>query len=174
MAGGVNKAILVGNLGADPEIRQTQNGKTMATFRLATSESWKDRNTGERRDHTEWHNVKVFSEGLARVVENYLRKGSKVYIEGQIQTRKYQDKDGADRYMTEIVLSGFNSALQMLDSRRDGGDGGYSGDSYPRSDRGSSGRGSQQRDSDDGYRQQSYGQDSESRRDDDDDDDVPF
>lgn len=129
MAGSVNKVILVGNLGADPEIRNTQDGRPIANLRIATSESWKDRNTGERREKTEWHRVVIFSEGLVRVCEQYLKKGAKVYIEGQIQTRKWQDQSGQDKYSTEIVLQGFNSTLQMLDSRNSGGDGGggYSG-----------------------------------------------
>ena len=121
MSGSVNKVILVGNLGADPEIRQTKDGRPVAQLSIATSENWKDRNTGERRERTEWHRVVIFSEGLCRVAENYLRKGSKVYIEGQLQTRKWQDQSGADRYTTEIVLQGFNSTLTMLDSRSGGG-----------------------------------------------------
>ena len=119
MAGSVNKVILVGNLGADPEIRNTQNGNKIANMTLATSESWKDRTSGERREKTEWHRVVIFNEGLCKVAENYLRKGSKVYIEGQLQTRKWQDQTGADRYSTEIVLQGFNSTLTMLDGRGD-------------------------------------------------------
>ncbi len=127
MAGSVNKVILIGNLGADPEIRQTQDGRPIANLRIATSESWKDRNTGERKERTEWHRVVIFSEGLARIAEQYLKKGSKVYIEGQLQTRKWQDRDGNDRYTTEIVLQGFNSTLTMLDGRSDNQGGGYSG-----------------------------------------------
>ncbi|MEM9014691.1 MAG: single-stranded DNA-binding protein [Pseudomonadota bacterium] len=123
MAGSVNKVILVGNLGADPEIRQTKDGRPIANLSVATSESWKDRNTGERREKTEWHRVVIFNEGLTRVVEQYLRKGSKVYLEGQLQTRKWQDQNGVDKYTTEIVLQGFNSTLQMLDSRNSGGGG---------------------------------------------------
>ncbi|RZO68474.1 MAG: single-stranded DNA-binding protein [Parvularculaceae bacterium] len=119
MAGSVNKVILVGNLGRDPEVRQTQDGRPIVNLAIATSENWKDKNTGERRERTEWHRVVIFSEGLARVAEQYLRKGAKVYIEGQLQTRKWQDKDGNDRYSTEIVLQGFNSTLTMLDGRRD-------------------------------------------------------
>ena len=129
MAGSVNKVILVGNLGADPEIRQTKDGKPIANLRIATSESWKDRNTGERRERTEWHRVVIFNEGLTRVVEQYVKKGSKVYIEGQLQTRKWQDQNGNDRYSTEVVLQGFNSTLQMLDSRGGGGGGGDYGSS---------------------------------------------
>ena len=120
MAGSVNKVILVGNLGADPEIRRTQDGRPIANFNVATSESWRDRNTGERREKTEWHRVVIFNEGLCKVVENYLKKGSKVYLEGQLQTRKWQDKEGQDRYTTEVVLQGFNSTLTMLDGRGEG------------------------------------------------------
>ena len=125
MAGSVNKVILVGNLGADPEIRSTNAGKPIANLSVATSESWKDRNTGERREKTEWHRVVIFNEGLTRIAEQYLKKGSKVYLEGQLQTRKWQDQSGADRYSTEVVLQGFNSTLTMLDSRAEGGGGGY-------------------------------------------------
>ncbi|MEK9722860.1 MAG: single-stranded DNA-binding protein [Rhodospirillaceae bacterium] len=121
MAGSVNKVILVGNLGADPEIRFTQAGKKIANLRLATSESWKDRQSGERREKTEWHRVVIFSEGLANIAEQYLRKGSKVYVEGQLQTRKWQGNDGQDRYSTEVVLQGFNAVLTMLDGRSGGG-----------------------------------------------------
>lgn len=110
----VNKAILIGHLGADPEIRTTQAGKKIASLRLATSETWRDKDTGERRERTEWHRVSIFSEGLVRVAEAYLRKGSKVYLEGQIQTRKWTDQQGAERFTTEIVLQGFNSTLVML------------------------------------------------------------
>lgn len=121
MSGSVNKVILVGNLGADPEIRRMQDGKVVANLRVATSETWKDRN-GERKERTEWHRVVIFNEGLAKVAENYLRKGSKVYIEGQLQTRKWQDQSGQERYSTEVVLQGFNSTLTMLDNA--GGNGG--------------------------------------------------
>ena len=120
MAGSVNKVILVGNLGADPEIRYTQAGKKIANLRLATSESWKDRQSGERREKTEWHRVVIFNEGLANITEQYLKKGSKVYVEGQLQTRKWQGNDGQDRYSTEVVLQGFNSVLTMLDGRGGG------------------------------------------------------
>ena len=119
MAGSVNKAIIIGNLGADPEIRRTQDGRPIVNMTVATSESWRDKNTGERKEKTEWHRVVIFSEGLAKVAEQYLNKGSKVYIEGQIQTRKWQDQSGADKYTTEIVLQGFNASLQILDSRQD-------------------------------------------------------
>ena len=115
MAGSVNKVILVGNLGRDPEVRSTQDGTRVANFTMATSENWRDKNTGERREKTEWHRVVIFSEGLAKIAEQYLKKGSKVYLEGALQTRKWQDKDGQDRYSTEVVLQGFNSALTMLD-----------------------------------------------------------
>ena len=121
MAGSVNKVILVGNLGRDPEIRHTQDGNPVVNMSLATSENWKDRATGERRERTEWHRIVIFNEHLARVAEQYLRKGSKVYLEGQLQTRKWQDQSGQDRYTTEIVLGRFRGELTMLDSRRDGG-----------------------------------------------------
>ena len=123
MAGSVNKVILIGNLGADPEVRKFQNGGSVCNLRIATSENWKDKNTGERREKTEWHSVAIFSEGLVRVAEQYLRKGSKIYVEGQLETRKWQDKDGNDRYTTEVVLRNFNSSLVMLDGRS-GGSGG--------------------------------------------------
>ena len=126
MAGSVNKVILVGNLGRDPESRSFQNGGKVVELRIATSESWKDLNSGERKEKTEWHTVKVFSEGLANVAEKYLRKGSKVYLEGALQTRKWQDQSGADRYSTEIVLQGFNAVLVLLD-RREGEGAGRSG-----------------------------------------------
>ncbi|MGR3662142.1 MAG: single-stranded DNA-binding protein [Paracoccaceae bacterium] len=121
MAGSVNKVILIGNLGRDPEIRTLQNGGKVCNLRIATSENWKDRTTGERRERTEWHSVAIFSEGLVRVAEQYLRKGSKIYIEGQLQTRKWQDQSGNDRYSTEVVLQGFGSTLVMLDGRGEGG-----------------------------------------------------
>ncbi|MGX1196338.1 single-stranded DNA-binding protein [Parvibaculum sp. MBR-TMA-1.3b-4.2] len=124
MAGSVNKVILVGNLGADPEIRRTQDGRPIANLRIATSESWRDKNSGERRERTEWHRVVIFSEGLCRIAEQYLKKGSKVYLEGSLQTRKWQDQSGQDRYSTEVVLQGFNSVLTMLDARSGGGGGG--------------------------------------------------
>ena len=127
MAGSVNKVILVGNLGADPEIRRTQDGRPIANLSIATSESWRDRNTGERREKTEWHRVVVFNEGLCKVIEQYVKKGSKVYLEGQLQTRKWQDNEGKDRWSTEVVLQGFNSNLTMLDGRGDNqGGGGFS------------------------------------------------
>jgi single-strand DNA-binding protein len=121
MAGSVNKVIIVGNLGRDPESRSFQNGGKVVNLRIATSENWKDRATGERREKTEWHSVAIFNENLARTAEQYLRKGSKVYIEGQLQTRKWQGQDGQDRYTTEIVLQNFNGTLVMLDGRGEGG-----------------------------------------------------
>ena len=130
MAGSVNKVILIGNLGGDPEIRRTQDGRPIANLRVATSDSWKDKTTGERREKTEWHRVVIFNEALAKVPEQYLRKGAKVYIEGQLSTRKWTDKDGAEKYSTEVVLNRFRGELQMLDSRggsEGGGGGSYSG-----------------------------------------------
>ena len=124
MAGSVNKVILIGNLGADPEVRTFQNGGKVCNLRIATSESWKDKNTGEKREKTEWHTVAIFSEGLVRVAEQYLKKGSKIYIEGALQTRKWQDQSGNDRYSTEVVLQGFGSTLVMLDGRSGGSGGG--------------------------------------------------
>jgi single-strand DNA-binding protein len=121
MAGSVNKVILIGNLGADPEIRRTQDGRPIANLRIATSETWRDRNSGERKEKTEWHSVVIFNEGLCKVAEQYLKKGATVYIEGQLQTRKWQDQTGNDRYSTEIVLQGFNSTLTMLGGRGEGG-----------------------------------------------------
>ena len=127
MAGSVNKVILIGNLGRDPEVRSFQNGGKVCNLRIATSETWKDRNTGERREKTEWHSVAIFQEGLVRIAEQYLKKGSKVYIEGQLQTRKWQDQSGADRYSTEVVLQGFTGTLTRLDGRDGGGSGGGGG-----------------------------------------------
>ena len=124
MAGSVNKVILVGNLGADPEVKSFQNGGKVCNLRIATSESWKDRNTGEKQERTEWHSVAIFSEGLAGVAERFLRKGSKVYIEGQLRTRKWQDQSGNDRYSTEVVLQGPGAVLTMLDGAPGGGGGG--------------------------------------------------
>ena len=123
MAGSVNKVILVGNLGKDPEIRRTQDGRPIANLSVATSEQWRDKATGERKEKTEWHRVVIFSEGLAKVAEQYLKKGAKVYLEGQLQTRKWTDKDNIERYSTEVVLQGFNSSLTMLDGRGGGGAG---------------------------------------------------
>ena len=143
MAGSVNKVILVGNLGRDPEIRSTQDGTRIANLSLATSESWRDKNSGERKEKTEWHNVVIFNDQLAKVAEQYLKKGMKVYVEGQLQTRKWQDQTGNDRYTTEIVLQKFRGELQMLDARGEGGGGqvgNYSGGGNSRgSDFGQSG-----------------------------------
>ncbi|KZX90020.1 single-stranded DNA-binding protein, partial [Erythrobacter sp. HI0020] len=146
MAGSLNKVMLIGNLGADPEIRSFQNGGKVANLRIATSETWKDRNTGERQERTEWHTVAIFSEGLVGVVERFLRKGSKVYIEGQLQTRKWQDQSGNDRYSTEVVLRGLNGTLTMLDGAQGGsggGGGGQRGGGYGGGGGGSYGGGSQ-------------------------------
>ncbi len=121
MAGSVNKVILVGNLGADPEVRTFSNGGKVVNLRIATSETWKDRNTGERRERTQWHSVAIFSEPLGRIAEQYLRKGSKVYVEGQLETRKWQDQAGNDRYTTEVVLRPYRGELTLLDSRGGGG-----------------------------------------------------
>ena len=150
MAGSVNKVILIGNLGKDPEIRTTQSGGKFANLRIATSERWRDKATGEQRERTEWHSVVIFSENLVKVVEQYVKKGAKLYIEGQLQTRKWQDQSGQDRYSTEVVLQNFNSTLQLLDSRNggagmgagmqdggaefghDGGGGGYDSEPAPK------------------------------------------
>ncbi|MFF2320425.1 single-stranded DNA-binding protein [Agrobacterium sp. NPDC058088] len=139
MAGSVNKVILIGNVGADPEIRRTQDGRPIANLRIATSETWRDRNSGERKEKTEWHTVVVFNEGLCKVVEQYVKKGAKLYIEGQLQTRKWQDQTGNDRYSTEIVLQGFNSTLTMLDGRGEGGGRSGGGDFGGGNDYGSGG-----------------------------------
>jgi len=128
MAGSVNKVILVGNLGKDPEIRRTQDGRPIANLSIATSETWRDKNTGERKEKTEWHRVVIFNEGLCKVAEQYLKKGAKVYIEGALQTRKWTDQSGVEKYSTEVVLQGFNSTLTMLDGRGGGGGGGSFGD----------------------------------------------
>jgi single-strand DNA-binding protein len=128
MAGSVNKVILVGNLGRDPEIRSTQDGTKVANLSLATSEQWRDRNSGERRERTEWHRVVVFNDKLCEVIEKYLKKGSKVYIEGQLQTRKWTDQSGVEKYTTEVVLQRFRGELTMLDGRQEGGSSGYSDD----------------------------------------------
>ena len=128
MAGSVNKVILVGNLGKDPEVRRMQNGNPVVNLSVATSDSWRDKATGERKEKTEWHRVVIFSEGLAKVAEQYLKKGAKVYIEGALQTRKWTDKDGVEKYSTEIVLQGFNSNLTMLDGARGGAGGGGGSD----------------------------------------------
>ena len=162
MAGSVNKVILIGNLGRDPEVRTFGNGGKVCNLRIATSETWRDKQSGERREKTEWHSVAIFQEGLVRIAEQYLKKGSKVYIEGKLQTRKWQDQSGADRYSTEIVLQGFDGVLTMLDGREGGGGGGSDygsgGGGYERG--GSSGGGSG------GGSRGGYGDDM--------DDDIPF
>lgn len=127
MAGSVNKVIIIGNLGRDPEVRSFPNGGKVVNLRIATSESWKDKATGERKERTEWHSVAIFNEGLAKIAEQYLRKGSTVYIEGQLETRKWQDQSGADRYSTEVVLRPYNGSLTLLGGKRDGDTGGADG-----------------------------------------------
>ena len=127
----VNKVILVGNVGQEPEIKNTQDGREIATFSIATSESWKDKNSGEKRDKTEWHRIVVFSQGLVGIIKNYVKKGTKLYVEGQLQTRKWSDSNGVEKYTTEIVLQNFNSSLQILDSRNGGGESGGSYDRAP-------------------------------------------
>lgn len=126
MAGSINKVILVGNLGRDPEVRTTQDGKEIANLNVATSDSWRDRNTGERRERTEWHRVVIFNDGLVTIAKNYLRKGSKVYLEGSLQTRKWTDQSGVERFSTEIVLQGFGSNLTLLDNPRNNNSDSYS------------------------------------------------
>lgn len=143
MAGSVNKVILIGNLGADPEIRTFQNGGKIANLRIATSETWKDRNTGERKERTEWHTVVIHSEPLVRVAEQYLKKGSKIYVEGQLETRKWQDQSGADRYSTEVALRPYRSELTMLEGRGGAGGGGSRDGGYDDYDRGGSSSGGQ-------------------------------
>jgi single-strand DNA-binding protein len=143
MAGSVNKVILIGNLGADPEIRTFQNGGKIANLRIATSETWKDRNTGERKERTEWHTVVIHSEPLVRVAEQYLKKGSKIYVEGQLETRKWQDQSGADRYSTEVALRPYRSELTMLEGRGGAGGGSRDGGGYDDYDRGGSSSGGQ-------------------------------
>ena len=174
MAGSLNKVMLIGNLGADPEIRSFQNGGKVANLRIATSETWKDRNTGERQERTEWHTVAIFSEGLVGVVERFLRKGSKVYIEGQLQTRKWQDQSGNDRYSTEVVIRGMNGSLTMLDGAQggSGGGGGQRGDgsSWDQGGGGSSGSWNQGGESSSGGARSSGGGSNY----DDLDDDIPF
>jgi single-strand DNA-binding protein len=128
MAGSVNKVILIGNLGADPEIKRTQDGRPIANLRIATSDTWRDKATGERKEKTEWHRVVIFSEGLCKIAEQYLKKGSKVYIEGQLQTRKWTDQQGVEKYSTEVVLQNFNSTLTMLEGRGGGGGGSFGSD----------------------------------------------
>ena len=151
MAGSVNKVILIGNLGRDPEVRNFPNGGKVCNLRIATSETWKDRNTGERRERTEWHSVAIFSEPLVRLAEQYLRKGSKIYIEGQLETRKWQDQSGADRYSTEVVLRPYTSTLTMLDGRGDGSGQGGGGGSYGGSSDGGYGGGYDSGPSDGGF-----------------------
>src|ERR1700744_6298448 len=138
MAGSVNKVILVGNLGKDPEIRRTQDGRPIANLSIATSETWRDKGTGERKEKTEWHRVVIFSEPLCKIVEQYLKKGAKVYIEGALQTRKWTDQSGVEKYSTEVVLQGFNSTLTMLDGRSGGGGGNFGGDDQGGGDFGTS------------------------------------
>ena len=120
MSGSLNKVMLIGRLGQDPEVRSTQDGRSLCTFSLATSENWNDKNTGEKREKTEWHRVVVFNEGLVNIIQQYVKKGSNVFIEGQLQTRKWEDKDGIEKYTTEVVLQGFNSTFKMLDSKNSG------------------------------------------------------
>ena len=150
MAGSVNKVILIGNLGRDPEVRSFPNGGKVVNLRIATSENWRDKQSGERKERTEWHSVAIFDEGIAKVAEQYLRKGSTVYIEGQLETRKWQDQSGADRYSTEVVLRPFRSTMTMLGGRNDGGgsgggggydDGGQGGGAYGGGSSGGGGRG---------------------------------
>ncbi|MFD0978586.1 single-stranded DNA-binding protein [Tropicimonas aquimaris] len=169
MAGSVNKVILVGNLGRDPEVRTFQNGGKVCNLRIATSENWKDRNTGERRERTEWHSVAIFSEPLARIAEQYLRKGSKVYIEGQLETRKWQDQSGQDRYTTEIVLRPYRGELTLLDSRGGEGSGGGGYD-----DRGSYGGGGGGYDDRGGSQGGGYGDGAPGGGGSDLDDEIPF
>ncbi len=142
MAGSVNKVILIGNLGRDPEVRTFQNGGKVCNLRIATSETWKDKQSGERKEKTEWHSVAIFQEGLVRIAEQYLKKGSKVYIEGKLQTRKWQDQSGADKYSTEVVLQGFDGVMTMLDGPG-GGSGGGGGGGGHSDDRGGYGGGDQ-------------------------------
>ena len=182
MAGSVNKVILIGNLGADPEIKSFQNGGKIANLRIATSENWKDRMTGERKERTEWHNVVINGDGLVGVVERYLKKGSKVYIEGSLRTRKWQDRDGNDRYTTEVVIAGMGGTLTMLDGAPGGGGGSRGGDSWNQGGGGSSGGwdqggGSPSGSSGGGWNQGGGGSSGGGSRppfDDDLDDDVPF
>ena len=141
MAGSVNKVLLIGNLGRDPEVRSFSNGSKVCNLRIATSETWKDRSTGERKERVEWHSIAIHAEGLVGIAEKYLRKGSKVYVEGQLETRKWQDQSGQDRYTTEVVLRPYNGTLTLLDGRRDG-NGGGSGSDYGGGSGGGSGYGS--------------------------------
>jgi single-strand DNA-binding protein len=174
MAGSLNKVMLIGNLGADPEIRSFQNGGRVANLRIATSETWKDRNTGERQERTEWHTVAIFSEGLVGVVERYLRKGSKVYIEGQLQTRKWQDQSGNDRYSTEVVIRGLGGTLTMLDGASGGGGGQRGGGNWDQSGGGQSSGGGDNWRSGGGSSGGSSGGSGGGSNYDDLDDDIPF
>ena len=167
MAGSLNKVMLIGNLGADPEIRSFQNGGKVANLRIATSENWKDRQTGERKEKTEWHTVAIFSEGLVGVVERFLKKGSKVYLEGKLQTRKWQDQNGQDRYSTEVVLQGPNAVMTMLDGAQGGGGGQRSGGWQQ-------GGGGQQSGGDDNWRSGGGSASGGGSNNDDLDDDIPF
>jgi len=171
MAGSLNKVMIIGNLGADPEIRTFGNGGKVCNLRIATSETWRDKNTGERREKTEWHTVAIFPEGLVRVCEQYLKKGAKVYVEGALQTRKWQDQSGNDRYSTEVVLQGFNGTLTMLDGRSGGGGGDYGGGQS-----GSGGGGYSGGQSGGGYGNQSGGQSGGGQQssNNDLDDEIPF
>lgn len=171
MAGSLNKVCLIGNLGADPEIRRTQAGNAVASFSIATSESWRDRTSGEKKEKTDWHNIVIWNEGLCKVAEQYLKKGSKVYIEGKLQTRKWQDQAGADRFTTEVVLQ-FNAILVMLSGRDDSGSGGRR--DAGNSDRGYGDRESNGSRSEGGRSTQSNGQSSSSGYGQDMDDDIPF
>ena len=128
MSGSLNKVMLIGRLGQDPEVRSTQDGRSLCTFSLATSENWNDKNTGEKREKTEWHRVVVFNEGLVNIIQQYVKKGSNVFIEGQLQTRKWEDKDGIEKYTTEVVLQGFNSTFKMLDCKNSGSSENFSQD----------------------------------------------
>ena len=128
MSGSLNKVMLIGRLGQDPEVRSTQDGRSLCTFSLATSENWKDKNSGEKKEKTEWHRVVVFNEGLVNIIQQYVKKGSNVFIEGQLQTRKWEDKDGIEKYTTEVVLQGFNSTFKMLDSKNSGSSENFSQD----------------------------------------------
>ena len=174
MAGSLNKVMLIGNLGADPEIRSFQNGGRVANLRIATSETWKDRNTGERQERTEWHTVAIFSEGLVGVVERYLRKGSKVYIEGQLQTRKWQDQSGNDRYSTEVVIRGLGGTLTMLDGASGGGGGQRGGGNWDQGGGGQSSGGGDNWRSGGGSSGGSSGGSGGGSNYDDLDDDIPF
>lgn len=171
MAGSVNKVILVGNLGRDPEVRSFPNGGKVVNLRIATSETWRDKQSGERKERTEWHSVAIFNENLGRIAEQYLRKGSTVYIEGQLETRKWQDQSGADRYSTEVVLRQFRGELTLLGGRGEGGGAGAGGDDYDRGapDRGAPDRGPSDRGSSSGGGRSGYGGGSSAL-----DDEIPF